>query len=75
MMTHAVVPVEANRKLKITTSLIRFSIGQEDAVDLIADISQALEEAFNQETKAIKIGGDDIYNVLACQRITLKKLR
>lgn len=41
-MTHAAVPKEEREKIGITDSLVRFSVGIEDAEDLIADIEQAL---------------------------------
>ena len=42
IMTHASVPPEARAKLGITDSLVRLSIGIEDAADLIADLEAAL---------------------------------
>ncbi|XP_065365971.1 cystathionine gamma-lyase [Calliphora vicina] len=45
IMTHASVPVEDRKKLGITDSLIRLSVGLEDAEDLIADIKNALTVA------------------------------
>jgi cystathionine gamma-lyase len=44
-MTHASVPTEEREKIGVTDSLIRASIGIEDADDLIADLSTALEHA------------------------------
>lgn len=41
-MTHAAIPVEERLKVGLTESLIRLSIGIEDADDLIADLEQAL---------------------------------
>ncbi|KUG25709.1 cystathionine gamma-lyase [hydrocarbon metagenome] len=41
-MTHASVPKDEREKIGITDSLVRFSVGIEDAEDLIADIEQAL---------------------------------
>jgi methionine-gamma-lyase len=41
-MTHLSVPAERKAALNITDSLVRISIGIEDADDLIADFSQAL---------------------------------
>lgn len=41
-MTHASVPEERRLALGITPSLIRLSVGIEDAEDLIADLAQAL---------------------------------
>ncbi len=42
IMTHASVPAETRRRLGISDSLIRISIGIEDTDDLIADLDQAL---------------------------------
>lgn len=41
MMTHASVPPDRRAALGITEGLIRFSVGVEDAGDLIADLEQA----------------------------------
>jgi cystathionine gamma-lyase len=41
-MTHASIPKEERLKVGLTDSLIRLSIGIEDADDLIADLEQAL---------------------------------
>jgi cystathionine beta-lyase/cystathionine gamma-synthase len=43
-MTHASVPVEMRRRLGLTDSLIRLSVGIEDVDDLIADLEQALAD-------------------------------
>ncbi|MBM3572325.1 MAG: aminotransferase class I/II-fold pyridoxal phosphate-dependent enzyme [Alphaproteobacteria bacterium] len=42
-MTHASYPAEERRRYGIGDSLIRLSVGLEDADDLIADLDQALE--------------------------------
>lgn len=42
IMTHASVPPETRAKLGITDTLVRLSIGIEDAADLRADLEQAL---------------------------------
>jgi cystathionine gamma-lyase len=42
IMTHASVPPEAREKLGISDSLVRLSIGIEDAADLVADLESAL---------------------------------
>ena len=42
-MTHASVPPERRAEIGLTDSLIRISVGIEDAEDLIADLRQALE--------------------------------
>lgn len=44
-MSHASVPKAQRERLGITDSLVRFSVGIENAEDLIADVRQALEEA------------------------------
>jgi cystathionine beta-lyase/cystathionine gamma-synthase len=41
-MTHASVPEPERRKVGLTDGLIRFSVGCEDAEDLIEDVKQAL---------------------------------
>jgi cystathionine gamma-lyase len=42
IMTHASLPPEARAKLGITDSLVRLSVGIEDAADLIEDVESAL---------------------------------
>jgi cystathionine gamma-lyase/cystathionine beta-lyase/cystathionine gamma-lyase/homocysteine desulfhydrase len=42
-MTHASVPPERRAEIGLTDSLIRISVGIEDAEDLIADLRQALD--------------------------------
>jgi len=42
IMTHATIPAEARAELGISDSLVRLSVGVEDAGDLIADLDQAL---------------------------------
>ena len=41
-MTHASVPLELRRKMGLTDSLIRLSVGIEDVEDLVEDLDQAL---------------------------------
>ena len=41
-MTHASIPVEERQKNGLADTLIRLSVGVEDAEDLIADLEQAL---------------------------------
>ncbi len=41
-MTHASVPADLKRKMGLTDSLVRLSVGIEDVEDLIADLDQAL---------------------------------
>ena len=43
--THQRLPQDQKDTLGITPGLIRFSVGLEDADDLIADLTQALERA------------------------------
>ena len=42
IMTHATIPPEQRRAIGIGDSLVRLSVGIEDAGDLIADLDQAL---------------------------------
>jgi len=42
-MTHSKVSAEGKEKAGITDGLVRYSVGIEDAADLIADLEQALE--------------------------------
>ena len=44
-MTHASVPVELRKKMGLTDSLVRLSVGIEDVDDLIEDLDQALAQA------------------------------
>jgi cystathionine gamma-lyase len=46
IMTHASVPPEARAQLGISDTLIRLSVGIEDANDLRADLARALDSAF-----------------------------
>ncbi len=41
-MTHASIPKETREKTGVVDSLIRLSVGIEDAEDLISDLKQAL---------------------------------
>lgn len=43
VMTHASVPEERRRKMGIGNGLVRFSVGIEDARDLVRDLEQALD--------------------------------
>lgn len=44
-MTHAAIPAEIRKEVGIVDELIRFSVGIEDAEDLIADLKQAIERS------------------------------
>jgi cystathionine beta-lyase len=46
-MTHASVPEPLRKKLGIGPTLIRLSVGIEDASDIIADLEQAFKKAFS----------------------------
>ncbi|KAI9101307.1 Cys/Met metabolism PLP-dependent enzyme-domain-containing protein [Phlyctochytrium arcticum] len=46
VMTHASLTPEARLELGVTDSLIRLSVGVEDAKDLVADIEQSIKAAF-----------------------------
>jgi cysteine-S-conjugate beta-lyase len=46
-MTHKTIPAEKRRAAGVTDSLIRLSIGLEDASDLVKDLQQALEKTSN----------------------------
>ena len=43
-MTHASVPKESRQKMGLTDSIVRLSVGVEDAEDLIGDLSYALDK-------------------------------
>ena len=43
-MTHASIPVSERKKIGISDSLIKMSVGIEDVKDLINDIVQGLEK-------------------------------
>jgi cystathionine gamma-lyase len=43
IMTHATIPPEQRKRLGISDSLVRLSVGIEDAGDLIGDLTQALD--------------------------------
>ena len=44
LMTHSSVPEQERKKIGITDTLVRLSVGIEDVGDLIEDIDQALEK-------------------------------
>ncbi|CAB3256447.1 unnamed protein product [Arctia plantaginis] len=46
LMTHASVPDVQRKELGITDSLIRLSVGLEDAEDLVKDLEQAFKQTF-----------------------------
>jgi len=51
-MTHKSIPVEKRYQSGVTDSLIRLSVGLEDADDLIADLKQAIENAVQENVTA-----------------------
>jgi cysteine-S-conjugate beta-lyase len=61
-MTHKSIPTEKRRAAGVADSLIRLSVGLEEAEDLIADIEQALNK-FNKEEKTEKIAENGLQNV------------
>ncbi len=50
-MTHKSIPAEKRYSSGVTDSLIRLSVGLEDADDLIADLKQAIAVAVNQTSE------------------------
>jgi len=46
IMTHASVPADQRAVLGITDNFIRLSVGLEDEQDLVDDLKQAIEKAF-----------------------------
>ncbi len=44
-MTHAAIPADVRKEVGIVDELIRFSVGIEDADDLIADLEQAIKNS------------------------------
>ena len=56
-MTHKTIPAEKRHSAGVTDSLIRLSIGLEDAADLLTDLQQALDRTTNiieiTESKAV----------------------
>ena len=44
LQTHGYLPAEVREKLGITDTLLRLSVGIENAEDLIDDLAQAFEE-------------------------------
>lgn len=53
-MTHKSIPAEIRKAAGVTDSLIRLSIGLEDANDLIDDLAQALNLLFKKESELIE---------------------
>jgi cystathionine beta-lyase len=50
-MTHFELPREERLKVGITDELVRLSLGIEDAADLIEDLGQAFDIAYEQYLK------------------------
>jgi len=48
-MSHATVPREENERVGVTGGLVRFSVGLEDAKDIVSDLDQALRNAYPSE--------------------------
>ena len=53
-MTHASMSAEARRAAGFTDGLVRYSVGIEDAVDLIADLRQALDVVSIQSSEKLQ---------------------
>ncbi len=51
IMTHTAVPKEAREAIGLTDSLIRLSIGIEHSQDLVEDLKQALDKAYEEYKK------------------------
>ena len=43
VQTHSAIPEEIRQRIGVTDTLLRLSVGIEDADDIIADLEQALE--------------------------------
>lgn len=52
-MTHAAMPPEAQQAAGITEGLLRFSVGIEEADDLVADVLEGLERALIAAEKSV----------------------
>jgi cystathionine beta-lyase len=52
-MTHKSIPAEKRHAAGIADSLIRLSVGLEDAADLVADLEQALEKASVRKAEVV----------------------
>jgi cystathionine beta-lyase len=55
-MTHKTIPAEKRHAAGVTDSLIRLSVGLEDAEDLVQDISQALNKVTAASKHAASVG-------------------
>ena len=53
-MTHKSIPAEKRRAAGVSDSLIRLSIGLEDAADLISDLQQVLDKQVNNNKHSIQ---------------------
>ena len=56
-MTHKSIPADTRRAAGVADSLIRLSVGLEDAVDLIADLEQAFKKVKELKHTSEKISG------------------
>ena len=54
-MTHKSIPAEKRRAAGVADSLVRLSVGLENAIDLIADLEQAFEKANTANTETANI--------------------
>ncbi|NMM92874.1 trans-sulfuration enzyme family protein [Bifidobacterium oedipodis] len=62
-MTHFELPREERLKIGISDELIRLSVGIEDAADLIEDLGQAFEVAYEALERSNRVASDGITNV------------
>ena len=54
-MTHKSIPAERRRAAGVNDSLVRLSVGLEDAEDLVNDLEQALQKVAEPERKRIAV--------------------
>lgn len=60
-MTHKSIPTERRYQSGVTDSLIRLSVGLEDADDLIADLKQAFANAVESQTSNVERIGENSF--------------
>uniref|UniRef100_A0A915DKP1 cystathionine gamma-lyase n=1 Tax=Ditylenchus dipsaci TaxID=166011 RepID=A0A915DKP1_9BILA len=71
LMTHALIPEKDRIALGITDSLIRISVGLEDVKDLIEDLKQALDRAFDNLNNEKMYSLEYFYYALAVVIVSL----
>ncbi len=60
-MTHKSIPAEKRHASGVADSLIRLSVGLEDANDLIKDIDEALTKSCEQENRHAEIDALNLF--------------